>query len=338
MLLFLHTKKPRNLGNESLLMSFEIIDLHCDTIMECYFGNENLKDRAGHINIAKLQKGGCMAQTTALYLPTDGKFGKDGKTLPWDIYKGMLACWKEQLALNVDAIRPAFSAQDIKQNADAGFMSAVLSVEDGIGIDGKIERVQEMYDDGVRMLALTWNWENCIGYPNSIDPKQHAKGLKPFGFDVVQQMNVLGMIVDVSHLSEGGFWDVERCSSRPFIASHSCARTLRDHQRNLTDEQLRALADKGGVVGVNFCSAFLSEDLRNTYAADIMRHMVHFADVAGIDAVAWGSDFDGIESNLDFDGYAGMPKLVGMLEKHFTDDEIDKINHDNVLRVFEDCL
>ena len=319
-------------------MSFEIIDLHCDTIMDCHFNGVKLKDREGHINIEKLRQGNCMAQALALFIPTDGKVGRDGITLPWDIYKGMLSSWKENVDANSDSIRPAYSASDIEKNAADGYMSALLTVEDGIGIDDKMQRLEEMYDDGVRMLTLTWNWENCIGYPNSSDSDEHSKGLKPFGFGVVERMNELGMVIDVSHLSEGGFWDVATASKYPFVASHSCARKLHDHQRNLTDKQLRALADHGGVVGINFCSAFLSDDLRNSYAEDVIKHMLHFKDVCGVDSIAWGSDFDGIESNLDFKDYTGMPRLVQMLEKYFTDDEIDKINHGNALRVFKDSM
>ncbi|MBR0481004.1 MAG: dipeptidase [Firmicutes bacterium] len=315
-------------------MALDIIDLHCDTMMACYFKKQPLKNFEGHINIEKLQKGGCMAQALALFLPTDGHLARDGRT-PWQLYKDMLVCWNENVDANADVIRRAFCADDIRKNASEGIMSALLTVEDGIGIDGKMERLDEMYEDGVRMLTLTWNWENSIGFPNNIDPELHKKGLKPFGIDVVHRMNELGMVVDVSHLSEGGFWDVVRESSKPFAASHSCARALRDHQRNLTDEQLKALADKGGVVGINFCSDFLSEDKKNTYAKDIVRHMIHFRDVAGIDSMAWGSDFDGIASIMDFGDYAGMPVILDLLSREFTDDEIDKINHGNFLRVLD---
>lgn len=316
-------------------MALEIIDLHCDTIMDCYFKGAALKNREGHINIQKLRDGGCMAQALALFIPTDGKVGRDGKTPPWDIYLGMLESWNKNVEENSDVIRRAFSADDIRRNAADGFMSALLTVEDGIGIDGRMERLEKMYSDGVRMLTLTWNWENSIGFPNSKDAQLHARGLKPFGLEVVKRMNELGMIIDVSHLSEGGFRDVVRTSSKPFVASHSCARALCNHQRNLTDEQLRALADKGGVVGINFNAPFLTEDTKYSHADDVIKHMLHFRDVAGVDAIAWGSDFDGIDSILDFEDYSGMPRLVSMLEKHFTDDEIDKINHGNFLRVLD---
>jgi len=316
-------------------MGFDIIDLHCDTMMACYFKKQSLKEFDGHINIEKLKKGGCMAQALALFLPTDGHLARDGRT-PWDLYKDMLICWNQNVDDNSDVMRRAYTADDIRKNAAEGYMSALLTVEDGIGIDGKIERVDEMYSDGVRMLTLTWNWENSIGYPNSADHELHQKGLKAFGIDVVHRMNELGMIVDVSHLSEGGFWDVARESSKPFAASHSCSRALHDHQRNLTDDQLRCLADKGGVVGINFCSTFLSSDNDHSYAKDVIRHILHFRDVAGMDVLAWGSDFDGIGHNLDFEDYLGMKTLIDMLSEHFTDDEIDKINHGNFLRVMDE--
>lgn len=317
-------------------MEKRIIDLHCDTIKECHFTDATLNTDYLHINIQKLIKGGSMMQAFALFIPTDGKIGRDGKTLPWDIYQGMVNTFYKELNENSNVLRQALSYDDVINNKKDEYISALLTVEDGIAIDGKIERLEKMYDDGVRMLALTWNFENSIGYPNSSDPRLHLKGLKPFGFEVVNRMNELGMIIDVSHLSEGGFYDVARTSKKPFIASHSSAKALRNHQRNLTDDQLRTLANHGGVVGVNFCSAFLSEDLRHTYAKDIVKHLIHMKNVAGIDTLAFGSDFDGIESIMDFKDYTGFPTILNLLEKEFTDDEIEKICNKNFLRVMKD--
>jgi membrane dipeptidase len=188
------------------------------------------------------------------------------------------------------------------------------------------------------MIGLTWNYENCIGYPCKDDPKEHMLGLKPFGIEAVQRMNELGIMIDTSHLSEGGFWDVVKHSSKPFMASHSCARALRDHRRNLTDEQLRALAEKGGICGVNFYSAFLHTDGDLTKIDDIVRHMVYIANKAGIETVAMGSDFDGIDNPQELKNYAGMPLLVDALGKHFSADQIDKICSGNALRIMKDCI
>jgi len=319
-------------------MSFNIIDLHCDTMMACYFENKAFKDFSGHINIEKLKQGGSMMQALALFIATNGKTARDGVTSPWDLYKAMLACWKKEIAANSDSIRQVFSAEDIKKNVEEGYLSAFLSVEDSIGVDGKMERLQEMYDDGVRMLTLTWNYENSVGYPCSEDPDLHQKGLKPFGIECLKFMNEKGMIIDVSHLSEGGFYDVSKYSTKPFVASHSCARALCSHQRNLTDDQLKTLADKGGVVGINFYSKFLEDGSTLAKAEDIVKHLVYMKDKAGIDALAWGSDFDGIECELDFGDYSGFPKILNILSKYFTDDEIDKINHGNFLRIMQECL
>ena len=147
-------------------------------------------------------------------------------------------------------------------------------------------------------------------------------------------MNELGIIIDVSHLSEAGFYDVAAHSKKPFIASHSCCRALKDHSRNLTDRQLRTLAEAGGVVGVNFYDEFLGDRGGTTAVEDIVRHLLYLRDRAGIESLAFGSDFDGIVSTLEFRDYAGFPQILRALEAHFTDDEIDKITHENFLRVF----
>jgi membrane dipeptidase len=236
-------------------------------------------------------------------------------------------------AANADLIAPAHCVADILANKAAGKMSGVLTVEDGVALDGKIERVDEFYQKGVRMIGLTWNYENCIGYPCKDDAAEHMLGLKPFGIEAVQRMNELGIMIDTSHLSEGGFWDVVKHSSKPFMASHSCARALRNHRRNLTDEQLRALAEKGGICGVNFYSAFLHTDGDLTKIDDIVRHMVYIADKAGIETVAMGSDFDGIDCELEMKDFSGFPALIEKMQKYFTDDEIDLITHKNFLRI-----
>ena len=214
----------------------------------------------------------------------------------------------------------------------------MLTVEDAACVDGKLERLRTMYERGVRMIALTWNYENCIGFPNSADPVLHAKGLKDFGFEMLDEMGRFGMVVDVSHLSEGGFWDVARENKKPFIASHSCARALCDHSRNLTDEQLRALGDGGGVCGVNFYSRFLRPDADYTSNEDILRHMEYIANRAGIEAVALGSDFDGIDCTLEMQDYGGLAHLGELIADRFGGDNAEKIFYRNTLRVFTDVI
>ena len=162
--------------------------------------------------------------------------------------------------------------------------------------------------------------------------------MKPFGLEVVAKMDELGMVIDTSHLSEGGFWDVVKHSKNPFMASHSCARALCDHRRNLTDEQLKALANKGGIVGVNYENSFLRKGSEMTDVSDIIWHMKHMVNVGGIDMVALGSDFDGIGDNLKVKDYAGLPQVVDAIEKEFGAAACDKICHGNALRIFKDVI
>ena len=138
-------------------------------------------------------------------------------------------------------------------------IGALLTVEEGGVLDGSMERLEQLFEKNVRLLTLTWNKDNCIGHPNHRDKEKNALGLTPFGFEVICRMEELGMIVDVSHLSDGGFYDVARTMKKPFVASHSNARALCGHPRNLTDDMLKLLAKHGGVAGLNFCPAFLDE-------------------------------------------------------------------------------
>lgn len=312
-----------------------IIDLHCDTILAGWrMPDLDLADgQETDITIQKLEKGGCLAQFFALWLPW-----KRLDESPYTLLKSMYDCYAAFIEKNKARIRPAYKVADIEANEAAGLPSALLAVEDSAFLEGKIERVQESYDMGVRLITLLWNHENSVGFPNSADPEAHMMGLKPFGIETVEEMNRLGIIIDVSHLSEGGFWDVARHSKKPFVASHSCARALRDHPRNLTDEQLKAVGEAGGVVGVNFESAFLAEGTENTTYERIVAHLLHMKDKAGIDALAFGSDFDGIDCKGDFTDYLGFHGIVEAMEPHFTPAEIDKICHGNALRVMREVI
>ena len=316
-----------------------IIDLHCDTILNCYLNGENLHTYSGHINLDKLKKGGCLAQCFALFIPTHDAALEcfEQEKDPWELYQDLLSVYQENMKLCSDVIRPAFSADNILSNRDAGYLSSILTVEDCVEIEGQIERFDQVFRDGVRMMALTWNYENCIGFPNSADDVLHTtKGLKPFGFDAVEKMNDLGIIIDVSHLSEAGFYDVAAHSKKPFAASHSCCRALRNHPRNLTDRQLKTLADKGGVVGVNFYDQFLGDLGGHTTIESIVRHVLYMREKAGIESICLGSDFDGIESSLEFKDYSGFPAIIAALEKYLSDDEIDQICYGNFLRFFSE--
>lgn len=322
------------------MKKFNIVDLHCDTLMELYLKHQTLENAPGHINLEKLQKGGSMVQSFAVFIPTHQSAERNGVTEDaYSYFNHVADIFDREMAAYPDVIRPVTTVEQMRKNAQEGLLSGLLTIEDGVAVDGKIERVKEFYDRGVRMIALTWNYENSIGYPNSNDPEKHMLGLKPFGLEVVAKMDELGMVIDTSHLSEGGFWDIVKHGKKPFIASHSCARALCNHRRNLTDEQLRALGEKGGVCGVNFYDNFLHEPEDGyTTIEDIVRHAKYIADKAGIDAVALGSDFDGIGSKLEFGDFGGMGMVVDALAKNFSSADVDKICHGNALRVFEEVI
>lgn len=324
-------------------MSF--IDLHCDTIIPLYFGRHLAETDDCHISLRKLKRGGTTAQCFAIFVPCYESAARHGiSDSPEEYFDKAFAAFRREMELNSADIAQAFTADDIVENEKAGRISAVLTVEDCVTLRGDISRLDDWYKKGVRMAALTWNYENSLGFPNSPEPEKHSKGLKPFGKEAVERMNELGIIVDVSHLSEGGFNDVADISRKPFVASHSCARALCDHSRNLRDAQLRAVADSGGVIGLNFLTNFLrpvnssrKEDYHTTYE-DIIRQLEYIRNVAGIEALALGSDYDGIESTMDWGDSGGNRLLLAALEKSFSAGEVEKISCLNALRVFRDVI
>ena len=312
-----------------------IIDMHCDTLIEGWRKPErSFYDGATSINLKLLKENGSLLQFFAMYLSRNEMKTMDS----YDILKGIYGYYQTQMEKYSDIIKPVYSAQDVLENEKKGLLSSLLTVEDGVFIDGKIERVQEVYDMGVRLITLMWNFENSVGFPCSDDPEAHLKGLKPFGIEVVEKMNELGIIIDVSHMSEGGFYDVARYSKKPFVASHSCARALCNHRRNLTDDQLKTLGNAGGIAGVNFECSFLKEGSNCATYDQIIEHLLYMKDKAGIDAVGFGSDFDGIEDNGELVNYSGFKTLLERMEGKFTYDEIDKICRGNALRVIKDVI
>ena len=307
----------------------KIIDMHCDTLLALREHPDfDFYDGPTAINLRHLQEAPALTQCFAMFLPW-----KKEKIGPYEILKQLYAVYQQNMETHADIIRPAFSCEDILANAGQGFISSLLTVEDAAFLENKIERLEEVYKLGVRMIGLTWNYENCVAYPNSDDPEAHRRGLKVFGLDVVEKMNELGIIIDCSHLSEGGFYDVARVSKNPFACSHSCARALCNHRRNLTDDQLKVLGNKGGLVGVNFYGAFLNENGNPPTFDRIIDHLVYMKDKAGIDSIGFGSDFDGIDEYGEIENYGGFTGLLDRMQKTFTDDEIDKISHENALRL-----
>lgn len=321
---------------------YPVIDLHADTpefVMTPYRSQGNtLRSSKGHLDIPRLRAANSLVQAMAIFVPARRLHYMPEDYRTDEYFANVYGAYRQALKDYSRDAAPVYTYEDIARNHQEGKLSLLLTLEDGAVIDGEMGRLKMLGNLGVRIITLTWNYPNCLGSPNSRDAAVMAAGLTPFGREAVAQMEEMGVIVDVSHLSDGGFWDVEKICKKPFVASHSGCRALHDHPRNLTDEMLRAIGNRGGVVGVTFCAMFLSPDERMTYIADIVRHMQHIRDKAGIDALALGSDFDGIDNGLEFGDVAGLPQLFRACEKVFTADEMDRITHGNALRVFRECF
>ena len=322
----------------------KFIDMHCDTISSIYLdrmGGEvkKLRENNGHVDRARLKKGGCLAQNFALF--TILKKDPD----PYGFARGACRLFKEELAENDDMIRQAVTVEEILRNDRDGRMSGVLTIEEGGICNGSTDVLRDFYREGVRMMTLTWNYENDLAYPNKVDMNtgismpETEHGLKKKGIEFVELMEEIGMAVDVSHLGDAGFWDVAEIMKKPFAASHSNARAIAGHTRNLTDEMIRTMAERGGVMGINYCPVFLDdrEDGGTSRISAMVRHIKHIRNVGGIECIGLGSDFDGISGTLEIDSPSAVHLLEEALYRNgFTQTEVEKIFYRNVLRFYGD--
>ncbi len=324
------------------------IDMHCDTIMKLCIDkqkgiNTNLKDNEYHIDLNKMKKGNYLAQCFAMFVP----FSVEN---PFETCLDMIERYYHEIEQNKDMILPALNYQDLMENRKKGKMSSILTIEEGGVVKGKLSNLRLFHRLGVRMITLTWNFENGIGHPNFTFVKGEKPdfktpntkdGLTPFGIEMIKEMNRLGIIIDVSHLSDAGFYDVIKYSKGPFVASHSNARSVCNHVRNLTDDMIRKLSLRGGVIGINFCADFLNEKIENvpnfSRVSYIVKHIKHIVKIGGIDCVGLGTDFDGIEKDLEIKDASFMPMLKdALINEGFNNEDIDKIFYKNFLRVFKE--
>ena len=309
-------------------------DLHCDTLS--FFGKNkkySLYENNGHIDLRRLCQGRVAAQCFAIFLPQSDNI-TDTSSYNFKLLKRMYKSFILSMKQYPGLIRQAVNADDIRKNIKDNKISAILTVENGDFVGNDLNRLNVCKSMGVRIMSLTWNYENSLGYPCAAGVR-HAQPLKAMGLLAIEMLNNLDIIIDVSHLSEGGFWDVMKKSRKPFIATHSCCSEVLPHPRNLSDEQLRAIGNCGGVVGINFYTPFLKAEPSATFISDIVRQAQHIKNTAGIDAVALGSDFDGMNSLLEFRDCSGLPLIAEGLNREFTADETEKICFSNALRVLD---
>lgn len=319
----------------------KFIDMHCDTLMKAFVNQkEDIYKMDSMLDIERMQKAGQLGQFFAIFMPPINTIQADDID-DEDYITYCLKVFRHTMERHHDIIAPAYYYNDIMNNRLEGKMSGLLTLEDGRSVQSKFDNIERYYDEGIRLMTLTWNHANCFGYPNSSDGELMNKGLTSFGKEAITYMNELGMIIDVSHLSDGGFWDVVDISNRPIVASHSNARALSPHPRNLSDKMIRALADSGGIMGINFYPPFLHRDTTATHStiALIVEHIKYIVNKAGIESVGLGSDFDGIRGEFEVASPLDMYKIFDQLSKEgFSDDVIDKIASQNALRVIKDTL
>ena len=316
----------------------KVIDMHCDTMREILNSEKGcFRENNLSVDLEKMKKGDYMLQVFAAY--TDMK-SEDS----------LVECLRiidllhSEIEANKDDIGLVLSYEDIIKNSKENKMSALLSIEEGACCRGDVRLLRNFYRLGVRMMTLTWNYENELGFPNEIidDKLVLDRGLKKTGFEFIEEMENLGIVIDVSHLSDAGFYDILNNTKKPFVASHSNARSLCNHRRNLTDDMIRKLADRGGVMGLNFYSCFLKDGLTSNDDAkidDMIAHIKHIKNIGGIECIGLGSDFDGIDCKVEMEDASKMQILAEKIKKEgFTENEIECMFYKNVLNLFKEVL
>lgn len=295
-----------------------VADAHCDTLYSIAVDEKAPTDCM--ITARRLEQGGVGLQTFAMFAGSKGMSGA-----PYEKGCAMLAA-RDRLGV------PLYLG-DLPERPPQT-PHGVISIEGGEMLEGKISRLHEFYEKAhIRMIALTWNNENEIGHSAKSGSQE---GLKPFGLELLKEMDQLGVLADVSHLNEAGFWDVAEHGALPIVASHSNLKGLCGHRRNLTDDQVRAIIEKKGFIGINFYSCFLREDGAATLD-DVLRHIDGIAELGGIDVLGFGSDFDGIDEWPEGLGNPGdFPALLELLIRHgYSQEDVEKIAGLNLWNVLK---
>lgn len=318
----------------------KLIDMHCDTVGKIMDLDKtgNLSENLCSVSLTELKKADSLAQFFACFTYLGDFIDKGGYDKSYEHALEMIEFLKKQESEYGKEFSIVRTYEDIMNNSAAGKLSAVVTIEEGGILNGHMERLETLYEKGIRLMTLMWNYENCLGHPNSKDSKIMRSGLTPFGIDVVKRMGELGMIVDISHASDGSFWDAIRHAKSPVVASHSNCRALCNHPRNLSDEMIRALAEKGGVSGLNLYGVFLGTK-NESRIDEMVAHIQHMIKVGGSDFPAIGTDFDGFRGMdvMEIAKISEMEKLwYALKKKGLSEGQLEKIWNGNVLRILKE--
>jgi membrane dipeptidase len=313
-------------------MKFPVFDFHCDTALALMgeHGNapKQLRQNDAHIDLERAAVNGGYAQCFACF--TTPFMEQRSGISPVIIFQRELAALLGEMEKNSDLIRQAFSADDIRANQEAGFMSGILTMEGTAGINFDASRLEELYTTGFRIVSLGWNEKNPL-----TGSHRTGGGLTDQGREFVKEAQRLGYLVDVSHISDEGFWDLTRITQGPIIATHSNSRSVWGESRNLTDDMFRAIVDTDGVAGFNMCYEFIGEKPTLDTACD---HILHFMELDPTGRhIALGGDLDGCEAlPRGFSGVQDYPALAQkLLERGMTEQMVQDIFWNNPLGVME---
>lgn len=332
----------------------KVWDLHCDTLYRLLGREDTAGEPAveafakdgGMLDLAKMRAGDYLLQCFACFVGLEESPDPLVSALrEADLFHRLLAAYPDDLVW-------VKSAADIDKLGEDGRIGAMLTIEEGAVCRDDLAILRDFYRLGVRMMTLTWNHQNGLGSPNiTPDYKEDtwpvkdpgAPGLTGVGREFVAEMERLHMIVDVAHLSDAGIRDLLAIATRPFAASHSNARACCPHLRNLPDELLRAMGEKGCLIGLNYCPAFLDDTPDRKHCvgsvAQMARHAKYILNLAGEDALALGSDFDGIGGELEITGAQDLPLLAeGLVNEGIPARVVEKIFYKNARRFFRENL
>ena len=308
-----------------------MIDLHCDTMMQLldHPDSGDLYRNTWKIDIEKLQKAHSKIQDFALFI----NMGETND--PYGRYEEMRNLCVSQIHNYGEHIQHVLSYQDVESVYKSGKIGALMSIEEGGVLGGDLNKLKQAYQDGVRLITLTWNYPNGLGEPHC--GEQHKK-LTSKGVEFVEAMQELGIIVDCSHLNDAGTEQLGDILDVPFIASHSNARELRSHTRNLPDNLIRLIANKGGIIGLNFAQNFLGTSPISRIE-DIVKHGLYLIDKGGEDVVALGTDFDGIPPDTEIADMSQMSRLHDAFkEAGLSVEQCEKLFWKNADRLLKEIL
>lgn len=299
-----------------------IFDAHCDTITLALDKKLSLNDKKLDFNIQETK----LPHIQALATFINPKYKNGFKRA-----NNILDKFYEEYNKNTDKMYLIKEKSDIKESLEK--LGIILTIENGSAIDDNIENVDKLYNRGIRVMSITWNSDNKLGCGALTT---NDTGLTNFGKEYIKKLNELNIIVDVSHASSNTFYDTLKCTEKPIIATHSCVKKICNHPRNLTDEQIKEIANIGGVIGICFNATFLSNSGKAN-SDDIIYHIEHIINLVGEEHVGFGSDFDGMKKKSYLSDIKGVKDLDIIIEKlkkiGLNDTQINKITGENFLRV-----